>query len=228
MSYIFDINQCNIAQIIGESNRFLFHIFLVHITTCIVEGKKAFFSEELFRTLLITSVAIALYHIFFRKIVEPKVEKMKLICYDDINKRLKKKEELDEQCETEKGAKYSNRSKKKITLKKDQPTIPHSPVSETKNENTKTAQNTQWDYQLTNINCAMCETIQLGRNFYTIVRSDEESREVYLSRITYIVNKLMTSIHNMSSIEEIINLSYIWRNINFYNMSYPASVTKNI
>lgn len=96
MTYLFDINNCNIAQIIGESNRFLFHIILVHVTSCVIEGKQAFFGIELFKTLIITSVAIALYHIFFRKIVEPKVEKMKLICYDDIKKRKDKYKEIEE------------------------------------------------------------------------------------------------------------------------------------
>lgn len=95
MSDLLNINQCNIAQIIGESNRFLFHIFLIHITTCIVEKKDTFFGVELFKTLLITAIAITLYHIFFRKIVEPKVEKMKLICYKDID-RIDKLKDIDE------------------------------------------------------------------------------------------------------------------------------------
>jgi hypothetical protein len=94
MAGLFSINQCTVSQIVGESNRFLFHVLLVHITTCIVEGKKNFFGEELFRTLLITAVAIAMYHIFFRKIIEPKTEKMKLICYDG-HERNMKKEDID-------------------------------------------------------------------------------------------------------------------------------------
>jgi len=93
MSDILEISQCNISQIIGETNRFLFHVMLVHVASCIVEGKKSFFGEELFRTLLITAIAIAMYHIFFRKIIEPKIEKMKLICYDR-NERISKKKKL--------------------------------------------------------------------------------------------------------------------------------------
>ena len=96
MTDILAISQCNIAQIIGESNRFLFHVLLVHISTCIIEGKPNFFSEELFRTLLITAMAITMYHVFFRKIMDPKIEKMKLICYNQ-KKRIKNKELLDKQ-----------------------------------------------------------------------------------------------------------------------------------
>jgi hypothetical protein len=101
-----NIKACNVSQMLGESSRFLFHVFLVHISTCVVEGKKEFFSEELFRTLLITALAIMLYHVFFRKIMEPKIEKMKLICYKGIDRDQKKKDiqkeyfPIDEQSQT--------------------------------------------------------------------------------------------------------------------------------
>ena len=112
MSDILNISQCNLAQIVGETNRFLFHVMLVHFATCMIEGKKAFFGEELFRTLIITATAIAMYHIFFRKIIEPKVEKMKLICYDG-NDRLTKKDELSKQYESE--SKQTKESKTKVS-----------------------------------------------------------------------------------------------------------------
>ncbi len=112
MSDILNISQCNLAQIVGETNRFLFHVMLVHFATCMIEGKKAFFGEELFRTLLITAAAIAMYHVFFRKIIEPKVEKMKLICYDG-NDRLAKKDELSKQYESE--SKQTNESKTNVS-----------------------------------------------------------------------------------------------------------------
>jgi hypothetical protein len=88
MSDIFNITQCNIAQLIAEASRFLFHVMLVHITTSIIENKTDIFNETLFKTLLITAMAITLYHIFIRKIVEPKLEKMKTICIrnDDTRK----------------------------------------------------------------------------------------------------------------------------------------------
>ena len=94
MTGIFNITSCNIAQGLGESSRFMFHVFLVHISTCIIEGKSDFFSDELFRSLIITAMAIALYHVFFRKIMDPKIEKMKLICYNK-EKRLTKKAKID-------------------------------------------------------------------------------------------------------------------------------------
>lgn len=84
---VFNITQCNIAQMIAESSRFLFQVLLIHVATCIIEGKDEIFSDTLFKTLLITAMAIVMYHIFFRKLVEPKLEKMKIICIDDHNKR---------------------------------------------------------------------------------------------------------------------------------------------
>jgi hypothetical protein len=112
MSDILNISHCNIAQIVGETNRFLFHVMLVHFATCMIEGKKAFFGEELFRTLIITSMAIAMYHIFFRKIIEPKVEKMKLICYDGKD-RIDKKKEISKQYNNESEYKEKERSDKR-------------------------------------------------------------------------------------------------------------------
>lgn len=94
MSDLTNISKCNIAQMIGESNRFLFHVFLVHISACIVNGDNNFFTKELFRTLLITTMAIIMYHIFIRKIIEPKIEKMNLICFNK-QKRDKKRINID-------------------------------------------------------------------------------------------------------------------------------------
>ena len=91
MDEILNISNCNIAQIIGETNRFMFHIILAHIATYIIEDNKKLFNEDLFRSLLITAVAVLLYHILFRKTIEPLIEKMKLICYDDDTRNIKKK-----------------------------------------------------------------------------------------------------------------------------------------
>lgn len=118
MSDILNISQCNLAQTIGETNRFLFHVILVHFSTCIIEGKKTFFGEELFRTLLITAMAITMYHVFFRKIIEPKVEKMKMICYND-KERVSKKKEISKHTKTEDESriKSSAESEEFITIK---------------------------------------------------------------------------------------------------------------
>lgn len=113
MSEILNISQCNVAQIIGESNRFLFHVFLVHVTTCLIEGKKYIFGEELFKTLLITSIAITMYHVFFRKIVEPHVEKMKLICFDGTELD-RKKQKLIEQELIKPQKNYGSKEKSRI------------------------------------------------------------------------------------------------------------------
>lgn len=114
MSDILSISQCNLAQTIGETNRFLFHVILVHFATCIIEGKKAFFGEELFRTLLITAMAITMYHVFFRKIIEPKIEKMKLICYNGKD-RVSKQREISKQYHSESKQTYINSDESRKT-----------------------------------------------------------------------------------------------------------------
>jgi hypothetical protein len=94
ISDITNITWCNIAQIIGESNRFLFHVVLVHTATIIIEGKREYLSKEFFSALVVTMTAIVMYHLFFRKIVEPKIEKMNLVCYTGIDKHTKRKKLL--------------------------------------------------------------------------------------------------------------------------------------
>lgn len=90
MSEILNINTSSVAQIIGDSNRFLFHILLVQITTCIINGDNNFFTENLFKTLLISAIAIIIYHIFFKKIIEPVIEKMNLICFNKRERHIEK------------------------------------------------------------------------------------------------------------------------------------------
>lgn len=76
----FSITKCDLSEIISESNRFLFHIMLIHVITNIIDGKKEVFSSTLLKTLFITALAIICYHILFKKIVGPKLKKIQHIC----------------------------------------------------------------------------------------------------------------------------------------------------
>jgi len=80
MKSVFDFTDCDISLMYGECSRFLFHISLIHILTCIVDKKEVVFGMDLFKTLTIATLSILSYHLFFRKLVEPKVEKMKTLC----------------------------------------------------------------------------------------------------------------------------------------------------
>lgn len=68
------------ADIIDETHRFLLHITLVHIFTHIIDGKDELFGRDLFRTLVVTALAIISYHVLFKKIVTPKLKKLKIAC----------------------------------------------------------------------------------------------------------------------------------------------------
>ncbi len=70
------------------------------------------------------------------------------------------------------------------------------------------------------------ETIQRGNKFYIIKKTDDESRELYLSRVNYIIEKI-TSYPEMS-FDNIERLSFIWRNMNFNKIKYPSSVLKQL
>jgi hypothetical protein len=80
---LLNVDRCVIAQIIGESNRYIWHLLLIHVTTSVFDGDSNIFGNDLLRKIIITALAIILYHILIRKLVEPHVKKMKTICYID-------------------------------------------------------------------------------------------------------------------------------------------------
>ena len=87
---IIAITDCEIVEGIKESKRLLFQILLVHIILCIVNGNYNFFSKELFKSLIITAAAIMFYHLFLRKIIDPKINYMMKVCDNNHNDNNKK------------------------------------------------------------------------------------------------------------------------------------------
>lgn len=84
MDYIkqisFKITRCDMSDVITETNRFLFHITLIHIITHIIDGKDDLFGEQIIKTLIVTALAILVYNIVFKKIVEPKLKELHSMC----------------------------------------------------------------------------------------------------------------------------------------------------
>ena len=75
-----------------------------------------------------------------------------------------------------------------------------------------------------------CEIIQRGDVFYSIAQTDNESREIYLNRVNYIVG-ILDDTNNVDAdidINEVIKSSYIWRNITYYGMSYPSTLLRTL
>ena len=70
------------------------------------------------------------------------------------------------------------------------------------------------------------EIIQRGNIFYLIGRTEDESREVYLQRVDYIINKMTDD--PSKNIEDVKRLSYIWRNVHFHKAGYPASIMRQL
>jgi len=58
---------------------------------------------------------------------------------------------------------------------------------------------------------------------YIIEKKDDESNEIYSKRVEYIISK-----KENQNIDNIINLSYVWRNYMFYSMIYPVSLIKKL
>lgn len=76
----FSISRCEIGNIMEEVQRFLMHITLVHIFSHIVDGKENLFGRDMVKTLIVTAIAILAYHIFFKKLIQPKLKKIKSVC----------------------------------------------------------------------------------------------------------------------------------------------------
>jgi hypothetical protein len=61
-----------------------------------------------------------------------------------------------------------------------------------------------------------------------IEQTPDESREIYLNRVNYIIGKLADKDLNEDIYQKIITLSLIWRNIHFFKMSYPFEIMKQM
>jgi hypothetical protein len=75
------ISRCNVVEIINESQRFLFHIFIVHIIINLIDNKpNEFLNENILKTLLATIIAVIIYNISIKRLIEPKIKKLKNMC----------------------------------------------------------------------------------------------------------------------------------------------------
>jgi len=75
------ISRCNVVEIISESQRFLFHIFIVHIIINLIDNKPyEILNENILKTLLATIIAVIIYNISIKKIIDPKIKKLKNMC----------------------------------------------------------------------------------------------------------------------------------------------------
>ncbi len=66
----FIISKKDLSDMVNESNRFLFHIVLIQILTNLIDGKKELFGFSIIKTILITVIAVIIYHVFFKKIIQ--------------------------------------------------------------------------------------------------------------------------------------------------------------
>lgn len=81
MSDTFAVTKCDIVDIITEGHRFLIHIFFVTIITNLIDNNGVdIITSSLVKTLLATTLAIILYHVLVKRMIEPKLKMLKKIC----------------------------------------------------------------------------------------------------------------------------------------------------
>ena len=86
------MSECNITQMIGEMSRYIFHIVFLNLVSITIRGNSIY--DDFPLILISTIISIICYHLFARKIVEPGIKKMKIICkkrYDDKMNKVKKR-----------------------------------------------------------------------------------------------------------------------------------------
>lgn len=73
----FSISYSEMLDIITDGSRFMFHILLIHIVTHIVEGEDELFGIKTLKSLYITAMAILIYYVLFKKLVDAKLNNIK-------------------------------------------------------------------------------------------------------------------------------------------------------
>lgn len=77
MNLNFSISKNEMLDIITDTSRFMFHISLVHILTCALGGDEELFGTKTFKTLFVTAMAIIIYYVLFKKIIDEKLNNAK-------------------------------------------------------------------------------------------------------------------------------------------------------
>lgn len=73
----FSISKSEMTDIITDGSRFMFHILLVHLVTHILDGEDELFGTKTLKSLFVTAMAILIYYVLFKKIVDAKLNNIK-------------------------------------------------------------------------------------------------------------------------------------------------------
>lgn len=81
------ITNCDISDISTETNRFMFHILLIHLITFSIDRKDELLGSQLFKTLFITALAVIVYHTIFKKFMNAKLKNIQSSCNNNANNK---------------------------------------------------------------------------------------------------------------------------------------------
>lgn len=73
----FSISKFEMIDIITDGSRFMFHILLVHLVTHILDGEDELFGIKTLKSLFITAMAILIYYVLFKKMVDAKLNNIR-------------------------------------------------------------------------------------------------------------------------------------------------------
>jgi hypothetical protein len=74
------------------------------------------------------------------------------------------------------------------------------------------------------------QTHKVGIDYYLIEKTFDESLDVYYKRVGYIIRKKSSESNDalITDIDNVSNLSMIWRNKNIFGMNYPSTVLRRL
>jgi len=76
----FALGQCDIVDMIDETQRFLIHMTIVHVLGFLVDGKAISFNREFAKSFFITAISIMLYYVLFKKMILSQLDKKSHKC----------------------------------------------------------------------------------------------------------------------------------------------------
>ena len=79
----FKITRCDITDIIMDSIRFCTYLITIHMFSSLLYKKERLFNIDIINSVIISVLALGIYHIIIKKIFINPIKKLKKICEKD-------------------------------------------------------------------------------------------------------------------------------------------------
>lgn len=74
------INICDFHDITNDCVRFISHITMLHIMTCVIDHNEIFCNPFYVRSVILTIIAVGIYHLIIKKMFSPIIKTLRKKC----------------------------------------------------------------------------------------------------------------------------------------------------